>query len=323
VVVLICVLAAAAGLSGALATQAMTLTSLSITTVCGLVAGVRGATRTARVSGWLVAGAAGHLLALVIGRIADLPVYQSAFLVAAVAAGLLLLAALLPSLQDPARLSESITVEATAYAGAVFALLLASRSQPYLAVFCTAWGVVLAVAAARPGRSALYRRTLIWFAVAHEVAAWWLLMHLRGVHVVEAYSLAVAVGALVIGWLETRNRPDLSSWSAYGVALVAAFLPSIALLFNGEPSIWRRMLLIVGAAATVAIGSLSRQEAPIAVGGAALVIAALYEVWVLSTAVLLGVVLAIVAVVMVALGAGTEQRRKRSEQLRGARARLR
>jgi hypothetical protein len=324
IVVLICVLAAAAGLSGALATQAMTLTSLSITTACGLVAGLRGASRTARVSGWLVAGVAGHLLALVIGRVADLPVYQSAFLVAAVAAGLLLLAALLPRLQEQANLSESITVEATAYAGAVFALLLASRSQPYLAVFCTAWGVVLAVAAARPQRSALYRRTLIWFAVAHEVAAWWLLMHLRGVHVVEAYSLAVAVGALVIGWLETRNRPDLSSWSAYGVALVAAFLPTIALLFNGgEPSVWRRVLLIVGAAATVAVGSLSRQEAPIAVGGVALVIAALYEVWVLSTAVLLGVVLAIVAVAMVALGAGTEQRRKRSEQLRGARAKLR
>ena len=323
VVVLICVLAAAAGLSGALATRDMTLTSLAIATACGLV-GVRGQGRTDRIIGWLVTGVAGHLLALVLGRVADLPVYQSAFLVAGVAAGLLLLAALLPQLRTREALSESVTVEATAYAGAFFALLLASRSQPYLAVFCTAWGVVLGVAAARPDRSVLYRRTLTWFAVAHEVAAWWLYLHLSGVHVIEAYSLAVAVGALVIGWLETRRRPELSSWAAYGVALVAAFLPSLTLLLDGgDSSVWRRILLITGAAGTVAFGSLRRQEAPIVIGGAALVIAALYELWVFSTAALLGAVLALVAAMLVALGAGTEQRRRRSEQLRGARARLR
>ncbi len=99
VVVLICVLAAAAGLSGALATRDMTLTSLAIATACGLVAALRGQGRTDRIIGWLVTGVAGHLLALVLGRVADLPVYQSAFLVAGVAAGLLLLAALLPQLR--------------------------------------------------------------------------------------------------------------------------------------------------------------------------------------------------------------------------------
>ncbi len=156
------------------------------------------------------------------------------------------------------------------------------------------------------------------------MAAWWLYLHLSGVHVIEAYSLAVAVGALVIGWLETRRRPELSSWAAYGVALVAAFLPSLTLLLDGgDSTVWRRILLITGAAGTVAFGSLRRQQAPIVIGGAALVIAALYELWVFSTAALLGAVLALVAAMLVALGAGTEQRRRRSEQLRGARARLR
>jgi hypothetical protein len=324
IVVLICILAAAAGLSGGLATQGMTVASLTIATGCGLVAALRGATRPARLAGWLVTGVAGHLLALVLGRVADLPVYQSAFLVATVAAGLLVLAALLPRLRRPDANGESITVEATAYAGAVFALVLASRSQPYLATFCTGWGVVLGIAATRPGRPAIYRRALIWFGLGHEVAAWWLYMHLSGVHVLEAYSLAVAAAALLVGWLETRSRTDLSSWPAYGVALTAAFLPSLTLVLGGsDTNPWRRALLIIGAAGTVVFGSLRRQQAPIVIGGAALVLAALYELAVFSTAALLGTVLGLVAAVLVGLGASTEQRRRRSEQLRGAWGKLR
>jgi hypothetical protein len=140
---------------------------------------------------------------------------------------------------------------------------------------------------------------------------------------VEAYSLAVAAGALVIGWIETRSRPDLSSWSAYGVALVAAFLPSLAVLFAGDANPLRRALLILGAAATVALGATRRQQAPLVVGGVALVLAALYELAVFSTAALLGAVLAIVAVLLVGLGASTEKRRRRADRLRGAWGRMR
>ncbi len=323
IVVLTCVLAGAAGLAGALGTQGMTMVSLAVTAGCGLLAGLRGRDATARIVGWLVTGAGGLLLALVIGRVALLPVYQSAFLVGAVAAGLLVLAAVVPRLRRRSASAESMTVEATAYAGALFALLLASRSQPYLATFCLCWGVVLGVAARRPGRSVLYRRALIWFAVGHEVIAWWLFAHLGGVHAVEGYSLAVAAGALVIGWLETRRRPDLSSWSAYGFALVAAFLPSLAVLISGDADPWRRALLILGSAATVALGATRRQQAPLVIGGVALVIAALYELAVFSTAALLGAVLAITAVVLVGLGASTEQRRRRAEALRGAWGKLR
>ncbi len=324
IIVLICILAAAAGLSGALATRAMTLTSLAVTAACGLVVGLRGHGRSTRITGWLITGVAGHLAALVLGRIANLPVYQSAFLVALVAAILLVLAATLPSLSQPGRASESITVEASAYAGAFFALLLASRSQPYLATFCTAWGVVLAIAATRPRRSPFYRRALIWLAVGHELAAWWLYLHLSGVHLLEAYSLAVAVAALVIGWLETRHRPDLPSWAAYGVALIAAYLPSLTLvLTGGDSNPWRRVLLILGAAGAVVFGALRRQQAPIVIGSVALVLAAVYELAVFSTLALLGAVLGLVALVMVALGAGTEQRRRRSEQIRDVWGKLR
>ncbi|HWB35786.1 MAG TPA: hypothetical protein VHA75_07165, partial [Rugosimonospora sp.] len=325
IIVLICVLAAGAGLAGALATRAMTITSLAITVVCGLVAAVRGQRQPARIIGWLVAGVAGHLLALVVSRVAELAVYQSAFVVAAVAAGLLVLAALLPRLRSTEAAAEAITVEATAYAGAFFALLLSSRSYPYLATFCTAWGVVLAIAATRPNRSVYYRRALIWFAAAHEVVAWWLYAHLSGVHLLEAYSLGVAAAALVVGWLETRQRPELSSWSAYGFSLVAAFLPSLTLVFReGAEHLWRPILLIVGAAATVAIGSVRRQQAPIIVGSVTLVLAALRELALAEAGLaIVGAVLAIAAIVLVALGATTEQRRRRTEQLRGAWGKLR
>src|SRR5262249_49931499 len=150
--------------------------------------------------------------------------------VGAVAAALLVLASLLPRLRAPEAVGEATTVEASAYAGAVLGLLLAARSLPHLAVLACAWGAVLGIAAARPRRPKLYRSVLIWLAAAHEVAAWFLLMHIAGVALPEAYTLAVALVALITGYVEARRHPEISSWLSYGVALVAAFLPSLVIV---------------------------------------------------------------------------------------------
>ena len=64
---------------------------------------------------------------------------------------------------------------------------------------------------------------LFWAAVGCEIIAWWMLMALADVALPEAYTLPFAALALLVGMLELRHRPDLSSWVAYGPALVPAF----------------------------------------------------------------------------------------------------
>ena len=322
-VVVIAALAGGAGLAGSLATRGMTLAGLAAAMFIGLAAALYGRGRSARLVGWLVTASAGHLLALVAGLVGGLPVYESAFGVAAVACGLLVLAALLPRLRRPDAVNESTVVEASSYAGAVLALLLASRSLPHLAIFCTAWGAVLGLAAARPGRSNVYRSVLFWFAAAHEVAAWWLLMRSTHVRLTEAYTLAVAVVAALIGYVEYRRHPTISSWYAYGVALAAGFLPSLAIVLATGQTPLRRALLIVGTALTVAYGALRGQQAPVFVGGVVLVVAALYEVAVLSAVALLLVLMGLVGIGLVGLGANYEKRRHNLDRIRGAIGRLR
>src|SRR5207247_2793392 len=70
----------AAGLAGSLATKPATVTALAATALAGLVAALFGATQPARIAGWLISASAGNLLALVVGSLAGLPVYASAFL---------------------------------------------------------------------------------------------------------------------------------------------------------------------------------------------------------------------------------------------------
>jgi hypothetical protein len=322
-VLVICLLAGGAGLAGSLATQSMTLWALAITAAGGVTAAMLGRSRAARVVGWLVTAFAGHLFALVAGLAAGLPVYWSAFLVALVAAAMLVIASLLPRLRLAEGASEAITVEASAYAGAVLALALAARSLPHLAVFACAWGAVLSVAAARPNRPRLYRNALIWFAVAHELVAWWLLMYVAKVALPEAYTLAVALAALIIGYLRARRDPELSSWLSYGVALVAAFLPSLVIVLMTNETPLRRGVIIVGAAATVVFGSWRRQQAPVVVGGVTLAVAALHELAAVSTTALLWTIMALVGAVLVGLGANFEKRRRDLQRLRGALGRLR
>jgi hypothetical protein len=190
-------------------------------------------------------------------------------------------------------------------------------------VFTCAWGAVLGVAAVKPGRTRLYRSGLIWLAAAHEVVAWWLLMHIGNVALPEAYTLAVALVALITGYVEVRRHPEISSWLAYGIALVAAFLPSLAIVLVTGQTPLRRGVLIVAAATTVALGAWRRQQAPVVVGGVVLTIASLHELAVLSTAALLWTVMAFVGAGLVTLGANFEKRRRDILRLRGALGRLR
>ena len=107
------------------------------------------------------------------------------------------------------------------------------------------------------------------------------------------------------------------------MALIAGFLPSLAIVLYTGQTPERRALLIVFAAATVAGGAWRRQRAPVVIGASVLIVAALHELAVLSTAALLWTVMAMVGALLVVLGANFEKRRRDIMRLRGAFGRLR
>ena len=286
----------------------------------GLTAALAGRSQHARILGWLFAATMGQLFALTAGLVAGLAPEWSAFGVLAVGAVLLSLEAALPRLGRREHLREATTVEWSGYAAGLLAGALAVDSPPQLAALLAAWGAVLGLTATRPGRSPGERRTLFWVALGFEVAGWWLLMTVADVAVPEAYTLPFAGLALFVGVLEARHRPDLSSWAAYGPALLAAFVPTIGIVLSTEPGSTREVLLLLGAVGTLIIGSRLQQQAPVVVGAAATTVTALHFT---VTNVGPWLVLVPVGVVLLFLGAGNESRRRTQERVRGALVRMR
>src|SRR5690606_40147502 len=112
--------------------------------------------------------------------------------------------------------------------GAVVALLLSAAWVAHAAAVCTLWGIVVAARALVPGTTRAARIRTAAIAGVWELLAWWLLLAYHDVAIVEAYTLPLAGVVLLGGWAALRTRPELSSWTAYGPALAAAFLPSLA-----------------------------------------------------------------------------------------------
>ncbi|MDG4820966.1 permease [Asanoa sp. WMMD1127] len=302
-----------AGLVGSLATRAMTLLTLGSAVLVGAIAALYGRTERSRILGWLFAAIMGQAFVLTVGLVGGLPRTTSAFGVLAVGAALLIGAALLPRLRRPEASREATTVEWSGYAGGLIAFALAFDSRPHLAGLLAAWGAVLGVAAGRPGRQASRRRVIFYTALGCEVAAWWLLMDLAEVRLLEAYTLPFAAVALVAGLIELRQRPSLGSWVAYGPALVAAFLPTTVIVLIGDTTDTRELLLLVGAAATLVFGSMVKQQAPFIVGAVVTAISAIH-----FTVTRVGpyyVVLPI-GVILLILGASNENRRRAQERIR-------
>jgi hypothetical protein len=307
-----------AGLAGALPTHTSTLAALAVTGVAGAAAGAAGRTVPARVAGWLAAVGSAVLLAFTAGLALDLTVAGAAFGVLAASAMALALGAALTA----RRPVEATAVGAAAHAGAIAALLLTVGSVRYAAAVCTLWGLVLGVRALRSGEPAGRRRGLVVAAAGTELLAWWLLIAAERVAFTEAYTVPAAAVALLAGRLVLRSRPDLTSWTAYGPALAAAFLPSLAsvLVNDGQPV--RRLLLGVGALLVVLAGAYTRLQAPVVTGGVVLVAVALHEgvlVWDLLPR---WVPLAAGGLLLVALAMTLERRRRDLARVRAAVARL-
>ncbi|SNS90893.1 hypothetical protein SAMN05421812_102319 [Asanoa hainanensis] len=305
-----------AGLSGSLATRGMTLFTLGSAVLVGAAAALYGKTERARILGWLFAAIMAQAFVLTLGLVGGLPRTTSAFGVLGVGAALLIGAALVPRLRQPQARREATTVEWSGYAAGLIAFALAFDSLPHLAGLLAAWGAVLGAAAGRPGRRASRRRVMFYSALGCEVVAWWLLMDLGDVRLLEAYTLPFAAVALVAGLIELRQRPSLGSWVAYGPALLAAFLPTTVLVLTRDTTDTRELLLLVGAAATLIFGAMVKQQAPVIVGAVVTGISAIH-----FTVTRVGpyyVVLPI-GVILLVLGANNENRRRAQERIRSLR----
>ncbi|MFI7541760.1 SCO7613 C-terminal domain-containing membrane protein [Actinoplanes sp. NPDC049599] len=320
IVFVIGLLAGNAGLAGSLADRQLTLFTLGTAIIVGLVGAIGGRSRHARVLGWLFAAVMGQLFVLTVALVAGLEPAWAAFGVLAVGAVLLVLEALLPRLGLPEYRLEATTVEWSGYASALLAGALAFDSPAHLAALLAAWGAVLGLTATRPGRTPNQRRNLFWLAVGFEIIGIWLFIAIADVALPEAYTLPFAALALLVGVLESRQRPDLSSWAAYGPSLLAAFVPTVGIVIATDSGDLRELLLLLGAVTTLIIGSRLRQQAPVVIGAAATAIAAIHFA---TTLVGPWLVLVPVGVVLLFLGATNENRRRTQERLRGALVRMR
>jgi hypothetical protein len=315
----VCALTGAAGIAGSLATPAATLATLGIVTTTALATALLGRDPVARRVAWLVAAICALALPTTIFKATDRPLPPSAFGVLAVAAGLVGLAWFLSrpalALRRP---GEADVIERAALVGSAFALLLNLGSVRSSAAVLTIWGVLLGIAALRADRPMEHRRRLVIAAALAELGAWWLLVYSGGVGLREAYTLPFALLALWLGWSELRRRPTLSSWIAYGPALAAGFLPSLALVLPVEGDLRRRGFLFTAAVLVVVVGAVRRRVAPVVTGGAVAIAVALHEIVVLVSqgAVAAYFLFGFAGIALVALGATYEKRRHDLQRLR-------
>jgi len=274
-------------------------------------------------------------LAAAAGLAADLPLRSASFGVLAVAMVALALGAWVgvpapsgvPTPEDglvatARRRPEGTAIEVAAHAGAIVALLFTVGSAGYPAALCAAWGVAVGLRALWPGTSRAGRAGLAALAAAFELVGWWLLLAARDVALLEAYTLPLAGVALLAGFAALRTRPELRSWVAYGPALAAAFLPTLAtiLVTTGDPA--RRLALGIGALAVVVGGAVRRRQAPVVVGGIVLVVLAIHEIAIWWQRTPGWIPLAIGGVLLVGLAITYERRLRDLQRLRASLSRM-
>lgn len=303
------VVAGGAALAGATATRGTTFATLGAAVVAGGIVGAIGRHAIGRTVGWLVAAVSGLVLAtLAAAELDGVPVAAGPFLVAV----LLLAGAAVLDQAKKAEAQEIVAVESVSVVAAVLALATAAGLRG-IATVLIGYGAVLGLSAMRPGR-----RPFAPIAGAAELLAWWMLLFAADIGLIEAYTLPFALFALVGGVLGLRRRPVLRSWVAYGPALAAAFLPSLALVLAhpGEPL--RRLLVGAAAIGVVVVGGARRWQAPVVVGAVVLVLVTLHELVVWWDLLPRWIPLAAGGLLLVTVGATYERRRRDVRLIRTA-----
>jgi hypothetical protein len=295
------------GLAGALPREWSTITALAVIVVAMAAVGVGAKALEVRVLGWLAGAVAKVLLAIAIGRAAHLQPELTAYLVLA-AAGILLLIANTPLVRG-----ASGAVEAAAHASAFVALGFCWNAPRPAAGVLAMWGVAIGLTALR--RQPVARAG---FAALLEAIAWVTLLRAENVGLLEAYTLPIAVLAVAAGVLAAYRRRGLTSWVAYGPALAAALLPSLAAVVIAPDNLTRRLLLGIGALLVTAAGAIWRRQAPFIMGGVTLLLLALHELMLVWQRVSAWIPLALGGLLLVMIAITYERRLRDISRLRDA-----
>ncbi|MFG2308270.1 SCO7613 C-terminal domain-containing membrane protein [Streptomyces sp. NPDC048566] len=238
-------------------------------------------------------------------------------------AGLLVLVVPALAALSAARSDDVPTTVAVEIAGTVAALVavaLAATDLPTLATVLALCGVVAAATAARADR-----RSVGYAATALFVLAAWVRLTAWGVSAPEAYTLPVSVPALFVGAYRRRVDPAVSSWTAYAPGLCLTLVPSLMAAW-ADAQAARPLLLGAAALAVTLLGARHRLQAPLALGGAALLLDALHElapyIVQLVDALPRWVPLALAGALLLGLGATYEQRLRDARRVRDVLGRM-
>jgi hypothetical protein len=317
------------GLGWAAATPALTLTGLGLVLAVALVFFGLG-----RAAGSLeLAGTTSVLLVAGTGAFAGL-----AFLadgrsagMAVVAAGAAALAAALVGTQllDPAGRGDDLdgqlarAMEATSAVAHGIALLavLGLADVDAISGVLAAGALAAGLHAARPGR-----RMLVLPAVAQGLALTWLQLGTHHVDLVEAYTLPLAGVLLLAGLLgEHRARTTgetVASWASLGPALVVGLAPTtwLALLDGGDV---RPLAGLAAGTLVLVLGAVLRRRAAVDVGVAVVAILGFRQLAPVVAELPNWATVGAAGVVLLAVGATFEQRRRDVRDVRDRYATLR
>src|SRR5215831_7680750 len=220
-----------------------------------------------------------------------------------------------------ARPELSLAVEMAGWAAAVAAAAPGLRGPGHASVELTVTGTLCLCVALRPGR-----RFLLWPGLGQAEAALCAWLVSAGVHAPEPYTVPAAAVLLAAGWRRSRRSPRLGSWACYGPGLALLLLPSLVAVWL-LPGWARPLVLGLAAAGITLAGGRARLLAPLLLGGATVVLDAGHE---LAPAVqqLAGMLphwvpIAVIGLVLLAVGATYEARLRDLGRLRAALGRMR
>jgi hypothetical protein len=214
-----------------------------------------------------------------------------------------------------------LAIETAGWAAAVAAAVPGLRESGHASVVLTVTGTLCLCVALRPGR-----RFLLWPGLAQAEAALCAWLVSAGVHAPEPYTVPAAAVLLAAGWRRSRRSPRLSSWACYGPGLALLLMPSLVAVWL-LPGWARPLVLGLAAAGITLAGARARLLAPLLLGGVTVVLDAGHE---LAPAVrqLAGLLprwvpIAVIGLVLLAVGATYEARLRDLGRLRMALGRMR
>ncbi len=280
-------------------TRDASITVLLVVAVAAALAAMVAVSDMVRVTASLSAGALAIALAGVWTAAFDVGPAPAGFAVVAAAGVVILFGAHLRS-----RAADGDALQLTGAVACGVGLVLSSSSSAWVAGALTTLVPLMLATALRRDRAALYS----WAAAVSALAATWAWLATAHVAVVEAYTGPAALLALVAGLVGWRAGPA-RSWLTIGPAIVIALGPTLAIGIAND-DVARTVASAVIAFAVVLFGAWKRLQAPLAIGGTALLVLAIDTFGPAAARLPEWVPLAAIGVLLMWIGVTFERRRE-------------